>query len=74
MQKFLHRVRLQVTATLGLLSRQQSIFVDKMSQIVIHESTDFDKTSTDEELREDMQNRDLDQAFRQMLKSKEKVD
>lgn len=43
---------------LGLLSGRQSLFVDKMSQMVIRESDNLDETSSDNELsdwqRDDM--------------------
>ena len=50
LQKFIHRQRIQVNAMLGLLNSHQSLFVDKMSQIIIHESSDFVTTSSDDEL------------------------
>ena len=59
MQKHIHRVRLQVTTTLGLLNTHQSQFADKMSHIVVHESSDFDETSSDDELQGDVHFDDL---------------
>ena len=50
LQKFLYRQRLQTTAILGLLNGRQSFFVDKMSQLVIRESSNLDETSSDSEL------------------------
>ena len=44
------RQRIHTNALLGLLNNQQSKFVDKMSQLIIRESTDFDESSADEEL------------------------
>lgn len=45
-----------------------------MSQIVVHESSDFDFTSTDDELKEEMQFRDLHHSVSQMLKSRSPID
>ena len=42
LRKFILRQRMQVTALLGLLNSHQSLFVDKMSQMVIRESDNFD--------------------------------
>ena len=50
LQKFVIRQRIQTHALLGLLNSHQSKFVDKMSQLTIRESTDFDQSSTDSEL------------------------
>jgi len=35
---------------MGTLTADQSVFVDTMSRIVVRESSDFEKTSSDEEL------------------------
>ena len=58
LQKFILRQRMQATAILGLLNSRQSLYVDKMSQMVIRDSDNFDYTSSDNELsdwqRDDM--------------------
>ena len=50
MKKFVIRQRLQTTAILALLTGKQSFFIDKMSQMLIRESSNFEDTSDDEEL------------------------
>ena len=72
LRKFIYRQRLQTTAILGLLSGRQSFFVDRMSQMVIRESSNLDETSTDDELS-DWQNDNMDYAKR-MVQSSSKVD
>ena len=61
-----------MTAILGLLSGRQSFFVDKMSQMIIRESSNCEETSHDEELsdweREDMRH------MQDMFTSTNKVD
>ena len=52
LRKFIHRQRVQTTAVLGLLSSNQSLFVDKMSELVIRESSNFEEESSDKELYE----------------------
>ena len=42
---------MQTWAILGLLTGKQSFFLDKMSQMVIRESSNLDETSSDDELR-----------------------
>ena len=50
--KFIFRQRLQTTAVLALLKGRQSAFVDKMSELVLQESTEDDHIadSSDDEL------------------------
>ena len=51
LRKFLTRQRVTATAILGLLSGRQSIFVNKMAQMIIREDdSQSDNTSLDEEL------------------------
>ncbi len=50
LQKFMHRQRLWTTSMLGLLNSRQSLFVNKMSQLIIRESSDSQNTSDDNEL------------------------
>ena len=61
-----------MTAILGLLSGRQSYFVDKMSQMIIRESSNLEETSDDKDLsdweREDMRN------MQHMFTSSNKVD
>ena len=71
-QKFIVRQRLQTNAILGLLSGCQSFFVDKMSQLVIRESSNMEETSQDEELS-DWQRDNMAYAL-QMASSADKID
>lgn len=50
LEKVLHRLRLFVFATAGTLTKDQSIFSDRMSRIVIRESTEEQTESSDNEL------------------------
>ena len=43
--KFVKRMRLLISGTLGLLSPQQRLFVDEFSQINVHESSCLDDFS-----------------------------
>ena len=72
LKKFLIRQRLQTTALLGLLSGRQSYLVDKMSQLIIRESSNFEETSYDSELS-DWQRDNMHYA-RVMTHSTDKVD
>ena len=57
-----------MTALLGLLSGRQSFFIDKMSQLVIRESSNLEETSSDADLSD--WNRDnMDYAKRMALSS-----
>lgn len=52
LQKIIHRLRLLVFSSIGILSKEQRIFIDKMSEVVVHESTVDAPTSSDNELDE----------------------
>ena len=61
-------------ATLGLLNTRQSIFVDKVSQLVVRESTDIDDTSSDDEVQDKRSLLQINRAVMNLTKSKKKVD
>lgn len=69
LQKFLQRQRVTMTAVIGLLSRRQSIFVDKFSQPLIRESSNSGETSIDDELS-DCRKEDME-FTRKMINSKD---
>ena len=46
LEEVLNRLRLLLFATLGTLSFDQSIYADRMSRMVINESSDFDEQSS----------------------------
>ena len=50
LEKILHRLRLFVFATAGTLTKDQSLFADRMSRIVIRESSEGQVESSDREL------------------------
>ena len=64
LEKFMIRQRIQTNALIGLLNNQQSKFLDRMSQLVIRESTDnHETTSADSELS-DCERDNMDYARR----------
>ena len=75
LQKFIFRQRVHTTAILALLKGKQSVFVDKMSELVLQESTESDHiaSSSDDELNtitQSVSNKDL----KSMRKSGNKID
>ena len=48
--KFIQRQRITMASLMALLSGKQKLFVDKMSQMLIRESSNFELTSHDDEL------------------------
>ena len=72
LRKFILRQRLQTIAILGLLNGRQSLFADKMSQMVIRDSSNLDESSSDDELS-DWQRDDMIYVKR-MMQSHNKVD
>ena len=71
LRKFIHRQRVYTNAVIGLLTGSQSMFVNKMAQLVVRESSDSN-TSADDEL-DDMQKTDTLYVKKMML-SKGEVD
>lgn len=70
--KFIQGQRWQATAILGLLTGRQSFFVEKLSQMVINESSDLDESSSMSE-NNDWQKDTVNYAH-QMLVSQNSVD
>ena len=72
LEKILHRLRLFVFATAGTLTKDQSIFSDRMSRIVIKESSDNRAESSDKEL--ERENDSIIGAARRLNLSSDKTD
>ena len=69
LQKLIHRLRVLLFSAMGNLTSEQSVYVDKMSHIVVNESSDEQETSEDDELKEFKQAKDLKSAVARMLRS-----
>ena len=74
MKRFITRQRLQTTAVLALLTGKQSFFIDKMSQMLIRESSDSEETSHEEEDQYGWGKEDSSRCAEKLAKSKERVD
>lgn len=74
LQKIIHRLRLLLMAALGSLTPEQSVYVDRMSHIVIRESSDLDYTSSDKELDEIGKQKNFMFATQRMIASTSKTD
>lgn len=61
-------MRLLIFATIGSVTKEQSIFIDNMSQVVVHESTEDALTTTDDELDEKVR-REVVVAAKRMMRS-----
>ena len=74
LQKIIHRLRIVLFTSMGLLTADQSVYVDKLSHVVVNESSDNEETSDDDELKEFKAGVDLKIAVRRMLKSTKEKD
>ena len=75
LQKFLFRQRLQTTAILALLKGRQCLIIDKMSELVLHESSGVtNESSSDDELNLITKEASNNYNFKKMIKSSDKVD
>ena len=73
LQKFLFRQRLQTTAIISLLKGRQCFIVDKMSELVLQESSNSKDSSSDDELNL-IKKEASNYTFKKLIKSKDKVD
>ena len=76
LQKFIFRQRLQTTAILTMLQGRQLSIVDKMSELVLDESSDLSdraSSSSDDELNL-IKKKASDKNIKRMIKSSDKVD
>jgi len=74
LKKFIMRQRLQTNAILSLLTGRQSFFVDRMSQMVVRESSNFEWTSSDAELSDKNRDSKINDHTRRMTNSTNAVD
>ena len=57
LRKFVLRMRISMNAILSLLTGPQSYLIDKTSRMVVRESSNFEETSSDEELDDVMRDK-----------------
>ena len=69
LEKIIHRLRFLVFTAMGLLTADQNVFVDTMSKMTLHESSDFEETSTDEELHELKERKDFLLSIKRLIRS-----
>ena len=76
LEKIIHRIRILLFSVLATLTADQSVFADRMSQVVVKESSDFDGTSSDDELQNDqtIEKANFFLSAARMLKSSKKTD
>lgn len=74
LQKFIMRQRLQTNAVLSLLTGRQTFFIDRMSQMVVRESSNFEWTSSDENLSDRNRNKKINDHAKRMTTSTNAVD
>lgn len=76
LEKIIHRIRILLFSVLATLTADQSVFADRMSQVVVRESSDLDGTSSDDELQNDqtIEKANFLLSAARMLKSSKKND
>ena len=72
--KFVKRMRLLISGTLGLLTPQQRLFVDEFSQINVHESSHFDDFSESDDGQDSVMDNAKNKAIKSLVRSKSKKD
>ena len=73
LQKFIQRQRVTLTAIIGILSQRQSVFVDKMSELVLRQSSESSASSSEDDELSDFRQENMEFA-RKMLTSKNQID
>ena len=74
MVKFMHRSRLTTFAALASLNGRQQYMADKMSTLLIRESTDFDDSTEDDFELEQENVLDITEHGKRIFKSKDIID
>ena len=74
LEKIIRRVRLLVFTAMGTLTTDQSVFVDKMSRMIVRESSDFEETSSDEELGREKERKNFLRSTDRLVMSSNKTD
>ena len=74
MEKTIYRLRLLAFNALGSMSKDQSIFVDRISRIVVNESSNIDYTSSDKELIENKDGNNYIRSAQNLIRSPHKAD
>ena len=74
LQKFIIRQRLQTTAILALLKGRQTFIVDKMSQLVLHDSTDFEEQSSSNDDLNRITQQAFNNSYKRMVRSTDVTD
>ena len=74
LKKFLTRQRIETNAILSLLTGRQSYFIDRMSQMVVRESSNFEWTSSDNQLSDSNKKNEMDENVTSITRSSDKVD
>ena len=74
LKKFLTRQRIETNAILSLLTGRQSYFIDRISQMVVCESSNFEWTSSDQQLSDTIKMNEMDENVTHITRSSDKVD
>ena len=74
LKKFIMRQRLQTISLLSLLNGRQSFFVDRLSQMVVRESSNFEWTSSDQNLSDKNRDSKITHNVQSMTNSTNKID
>ena len=74
LKKFLTRQRIETNAILSLLTGRQSYFIDRISQMVVRESSNFEWTSSDQQLSDTIKTNEMDENVKHITRSSDKVD
>ena len=74
LKKFLLNKKIEKNAILSLLTGRQAYFLDIMSQMVVRESSNFEWTSSDEQLDGQGKSNVMDKQVRHIANSDSKVD
>ena len=74
LKKFLTRQRIDTNAILSLLTGRQTYFIDRMSQMTIRESSNFEWTSSDQQLSDSNKKNEMDEHVTSIMRSHDKVD
>ena len=71
---FLNNQRILMTAIQGLLSGRQQTFVDQISSFVVHESTEAERSGSDDDFKNEMRHQYTGHIWKMLTSTRNMVD
>ena len=74
MLKFIESKRMLMSGMVGLLTPKQKLFTSEFSQVLVHESSQYDHTNSSDDGQGEVLDKAKEFALKRMIRSKNKTD